>query len=368
MILHVSKSPSSNEVGYISFPADAGKVRYAMIGLEEFGGWAPAYIIGGDGAAKVPAGYIERDALFSETGVQKLNQLAGLVDAMDLDTQKVFAGALRAESINGLDDVLRVASSLGQYEFIEGVTTDKELGGWLVEHGKAGVDFPREVWPYLDYAGIGRSYYADHGGAYTPSGYVKRREVIQTQEAAKQPNFALTLASPTSTHRLNLPATDDGMEQAKRALRLDDLGSAVIKNVEIDYPWAHLLDMDSITLQDAHILAKCVQEMTAQELRVFGAVLEAEQPSSFSDANLTAMYLDDYELVEDSEREYGREALRKAGADDEILDMLDGFTDFDALGRSEMEADGVRETSFGHVRRLSAPWPEQGAEIGQTMC
>ena len=38
MILHVSKSPSSNEVKHISFPTDAGKVRYAMIGLEEFGG------------------------------------------------------------------------------------------------------------------------------------------------------------------------------------------------------------------------------------------------------------------------------------------------------------------------------------------
>ena len=155
MILHVSKSPSSNEVGYISFPADAGKVRYAMIGLEEFGGWAPAYIIGGDGAAKVPAGYIERDALFSETGVQKLNQLAGLVDAMDLDTQKVFAGALRAESINGLDDVLRVASSLGQYEFIEGVPTDKELGLWLVEHDSTWADFPVEMRPYLNHAEIG---------------------------------------------------------------------------------------------------------------------------------------------------------------------------------------------------------------------
>ena len=189
---------------------------------------------------------------------------------------------------------------------------------------------------------------------------------MQAEET--RPTFALALVSPTSTCRLGLPAADDELEQAKRALRLDDLGSAVIKNVEIDYPWAHLLDMDSITLQDAHILAKCVQEMTAQELRVFGAVLEAEQPNSFSDANLTAMYRDDYELVEDSEREYGREALRKAGADDEILDMLDGFTDFDALGRSEMEADGVRETSFGHVRRLSAPWPEQGSEIDQTMC
>lgn len=231
----------------------------------------------------------------------------------------------------------------------------------------AGVYFPKPVLPYLDYAAIGAGYYADHDGAYTASGYVKHRKTTQTQKEEEKTAFALTLASPTGTCRLGLPASDDDLEQAKMALRLDNLGSTVIKNVEIDYPWAHLLDMDSITLQDAHILAKCVQEMTAQELRVFGAVLEAEQPSSFSDANLTAMYLDDYELVEDSEREYGREALRKAGADDEILDMLDGFTDFDALGRSEMEADGVRETSFGHVRRLSAPWPEQGPEMGQTM-
>ena len=178
----------------------------------------------------------------------------------------------------------------------------------------------------------------------------------------------LTLSSPTSTYRLGLPADDVDLKLAKRALRLDDLGSAAIKDVEIDYPWAHLLDMDSITLQDAHILAKCVQEMTAQDLRVFGAVLEAEQPNSFSDANLTAMYLDDYELVGGSEREYAIAALGYAGAGDEILELLDGFTDFDALGRSEMENDGVRETRFGHVRRLSAPWPRQEPEMGQTMC
>ena len=68
-----------------------------------------------------------------------------------------------------------------------------------------------------------------------------------------------------------------------------------------------------------------------------------------------------------NEGEYGREALRYAGAGDEILEMLDGFTDFDALGRFEMEQDGVRETSFGQIKRLSSPFPQQ-AEQGQTMC
>ena len=136
--------------------------------------------------------------------------------------------------------------------------------------------------------------------------------------------------------------------------------------MEIDYPWAHLLPTDAITLEDANTLAECVRAMTGQELRVFGAVLEVEEPRSFHEAGTIAMDIDDYELVSVSEREYGMEALRYAGAGDELLDILDGFTDFDALGRCEMETDGVRETSFGSVRRLSTPWPQQ-AEQGQTM-
>ena len=77
--------------------------------------------------------------------------------------------------------------------------------------------------------------------------------------------------------------------------------------------------------------------------------------------------MDDYELVDGSEEEYGREALRHAGAGDVILDMLDGFTDFDALGRFEMEQDGVLDTGYGQIKRLSFPFPRQ-AEQGQTMC
>ena len=370
MILHVSKSPSSNEVEHISFPADAGKVRYAMIGLEEFGGWAPAYIIGGEGPAQALTGCIPRDELFSETGVQKLNQLAELVDTMDLAAQKVFAGALALEHANGVDDVLRVAGSLDSYELLLNIKTDEELGHFLVDTGQitGKYVFAEAVRPYLDYAKIGAEQRRQLGGIYTTQGFLKHREAVQTQEAVKRPTFALTLVSPINTYRLNLPAVDNELEQAKRALRLDDLGSAVIKDVGIDYPWAHLLPMGSITLKDANTLAECVQVMTEQEQRVFGAVLEVEGPPNFSDAVCIAEEIDLYELVTDSEREYGLEALRYAGAGDEILEMLDGFTDFDALGRSEMEADGVRETSFGSVRRLSGPWPEQLEQQGQTMC
>lgn len=362
MILYVSNEYYGEGIP-IPFPATAEEVRKE---LEKLDAGVQPLFIRGNGPVWHFEDRLDPAALYQETGVEKLNRLAGLVDAMDLDAQKVFAGALRAESVNGLDDILDIASSLGRYEFIEGVTSDKELGGWLVEHGQAGVEFPEAVRPYLDYAGIGAAYYADHGGAYTPNGYVKRREVVQTQKETDRPAFALALASPAGIVRLDLPAQDDALEQAKRALGCD-LGNAAIRDVEIGYPWAHLLPRDAITLEDASVLAECVQGMTREDLRVFGAVLEVEEPRSFHEAGTIVMDIDDYELVSSNEREYAFAALGYAGAGDEILEMLDGFTDFDALGRSEMEADGVRETSFGSVRRLSAPWPRQEPELGQTM-
>ena len=363
MILYVSNEYYGEGIP-IPFPATAEEVRKE---LEKLDAGVQPLFIRGNGPVWHFEDRLDPAALYQETGVEKLNRLAGLVDAMDLDAQKVFAGALRAESVNGLDDILDIASSLGRYEFIEGVTSDKELGGWLVEHGQAGVEFPEAVRPYLDYAGIGAAYYSDHGGAYTPNGYVKRREVVQTQKETDRPAFALALASPAGIVRLDLPAQDDALEQAKRALGCD-LGSAAIRDVEIGYPWAHLLPSDFITVEDANTLAECVREMTEEELRVFGAVLEVEEPRSFHEAGTIAMDIYDYELVDSSERGYAITALRYAGAGDEILEILEGFTDFDALGRSEMEADGVRETSFGSVKRLSAPWPQQEPELGQTMC
>jgi len=52
-----------------------------------------------------------------------------------------------------------------------------------------GVDFPAQARPYLDYAGIGAEYCSSHGGAYTPQGYVKRREAAQTQAVDDKPAF-----------------------------------------------------------------------------------------------------------------------------------------------------------------------------------
>ena len=58
--------------------------------------------------------------------------------------------------------------------------------------------------------------------------------------------------------------------------------------------------------------------------------------------------------------------LRRIGADDEIIDTIDGYMDFAQLGTDSLAEDGVRRTESGLVRRLSNPFPPE-PEIGQTM-
>ncbi len=66
-----------------------------------------------------------------------------------------FSGILDCRSISTIGDVTEAADSLQLYECFPGVTCSRELGGYVVENGI--MEFPRKVWPYLDYHGIGKN-------------------------------------------------------------------------------------------------------------------------------------------------------------------------------------------------------------------
>ena len=98
----------------------------------------------------------------SEADIRKLNDLAARIDGMGQREQHIFSGALDAESPNSLDDILRIADGLDQYELIDTVASDRELGGWLVENGRLGAYVPESLRPYLDYVAIGAEYLGKH--------------------------------------------------------------------------------------------------------------------------------------------------------------------------------------------------------------
>ena len=76
--------------------------------------------------------------------------------------------------------------------------------------------------------------------------------------------------------------------------------------------------------------------------------------------------LDDYEHFSDDLEAYGKTVLRRIGADDELIDTIDGYMDFEKLGEDAMVDDGVRRTEFGLIRRCSSPFSEEthGLEMG----
>ena len=312
--------------------------------------------------------------LDSDPTFQKLNQLAETIDELNAVERYHLSKSLDPELQQSLDNVLRIAAhvkpgSMDCYEIIPDVTSHEELGKWLVEHDHLGNKVPEALRPYLNYRSIGIDYCNEHEGEFLTDGYTGIRSRAMEQVMEEQGILHLTLTTADRWYYLTLPASSEEMTQAKRDLDVEDFSQAGITAVKFSASQLDgLLPLDTATVEDANTLALCLQEMEQEdgELLKFCAVLEVEQPDTFVEAVSIAMDRDDYERVLEDMDEYGKQVLRRAGADDEVIDTIDGYMDFAQLGRNSLEEDGVRRTEFGLVRRLSSPFPPE-PEIGQAM-
>ncbi len=365
---------SANEGVILDLPATPAEVSEAFSWFERLGVDPSAVRIAGVNSPVPNLGpYILRANIHEPAEMKKLNELAEAIEQMDDREWDIFAGALDAESINGLDDVLKISKRLGDYIILPNVKTDTELGRILVDTGYK--NFPENVQPYLDYRAIGAEYYAENGGAYGPGGYVRRKSSLEQAPEQRDALITLYLLTPRVTatianpYRLALPATDEELEQAKEQIDVEYFTEATIVKVEFGKPYlAELIPQECICVEDANELALGIEEMQQRdgEMLKFLAVLSVEQPETISDALRFAINLDDYERITAGTYEYGQSVLRRIGADDELIDTIDGYMDFEKFGEDSMVEDGVRQTEFGLIRRCSCPFPEEapGQQMG----
>jgi len=334
----------------------------------------PVLIYGTESQIPILRYHLQSVKLDNDATLQKLNHLAETIDGMNAAGHYHLSKSLDTQFQQNLDDVLQIAahiktSSLDCYEVIPGVTSHQELGRWLVEHDRLEDRVPEALRPYLDYRSIGIDYCNSHEGEFLADSYTGIQSGAMEQVLEEQGVLRLTLSTAKGTFPLSFPASDERLEQAKRALDVEDFAQAGITAVKFSSPYLDgLLPLDTITVEDANTLALCLQEMEQEdgELMKFCAVLEVEQPGAFTEAVSIAMDRDDYELVPEDMDEYGKQVLRRTGADDEVIDTIDGYMDFSRLGEDSMAEDGVRRTEFGLARRLSKPFPP-APEIGQAM-
>ena len=301
--------------------------------------------------------------------LDELNELAERLNGMDEQQLFTFEGALNAESINGLEDIFHIADSLGDYVFINGVTTEKELGEFLVASGYK--DFAEAAKPYLDYAAIGTEYYAERGGAFTVHGYTLRRSSAQslTARQEEEPIFRVNLQTREMRLQrvkpvmLELPASETRMRFVKNALNIQDFSEAVVESAYC----VNRLFLRTIPLQspDVGLLAELAKRLSwiltqGDEFKML-SILSAKKPSTLETALRLTEELDSYEFLRISEEDYGKAALLELCGDEEVLDVLDGFIDWQNFGLYMMEQDGVVFTQYGAIRRVEPEQPMQDA-------
>lgn len=367
MILNLTRGNSSLRVP-LHLPATPAEIGEAYAKLDTIKPDDRQTHIAG---ATTGVGTLDRWLFRKKPDLTKLGDLAEKLDGMDETALKTFDGALTGAAFESIDDVLRIADSLGDYIFIHGVTTEKELGRFLVDSGYKG--FPEDVVPYLDFAAIGIEYHAEHDGAFTGDGYTLRKSSAEPSLIPRKQAEVFRVYLRTQGMReldlpprmFKLPASDQETREMKNRLNIEDFAEAAIISVScMDDALAKVLPQDLLDVDLLDQFADQYVDAVAEgEREKCLAVLEIEKPATLDTAASLLSELEHYTLLPDDAEAYGKEALTRAGATEELMAELDGFMDYEAYGIYMMEADGVRITDYGLLRREGNPFPDMDMGI-----
>lgn len=372
----LSLSSGDNQVGQMELPMPLDEMnrRIEKICVESQTNRSLIRIFNVESPIRGMGWYLRPTKLDNDEALEKLNQLADALGRMDTEKLHHLSRAL-AECGQGLDEVLQAASHIersvpASYEFIPNIARDQDLGRWLVDHDRLDEKAPESLRPYLNYDWIGREYREAHDGVYLTNGYAGIQTGALEQVIEEQSVFQATLSANQNTFRLCFPASEEQLEQAKGQLGVDDFCRVDVLNIRAQDRMSSLMEMlpaGLVTVEELDALADCIQRMEREDGNIlkYCSALEVETPTTFSEAVTIAMDIDDYERVPEDMDEYGKQVLRRAGANDEVIDTIDGYMDFAQLGEDSMAEDGIRRTEFGLVRRISTPFPSE--DMGQTM-
>ena len=107
---------SANEGVNLDLPATPAEIGEAFSWFERIGvDLSTVRIAGVNSPVPTLGQYILRADIHDPGQMKMLNELADFIGQMDDREWDIFAGALDAESINGLDDVLKLSKRLGDY-------------------------------------------------------------------------------------------------------------------------------------------------------------------------------------------------------------------------------------------------------------
>lgn len=133
--LHITRTDDYEGV-YLPLPATPAEIGEAWAELDAISDdVASTHIVGAISDVWGIGQYLKNADVNGPGQFEKLNRIAEIIGNLDRDGCRIFEGALNAESVNSLDDIIAIGERLEQYLLIPDATTDRELGVYLVENG-----------------------------------------------------------------------------------------------------------------------------------------------------------------------------------------------------------------------------------------
>ena len=242
MILLTLSRGKGKETVRLQLPASPAEIGEAFASLDRISLDTTATAIL-DVSSNVPVLYqclYDVDVEDSEQ-FQKLQKLAERTEALSPAKAAIFSGALDAEHVWNLDGALTVADRLDEYMLVNNVSSDSELGIYLVNKGIT--PFPNRFKPYINYARVGAEYREKHGGAYSSGNYVQKKTPELLENETLDGVFRIWMENPcpvrvqSETAQITLPATFEQLESARQLLGVDSLNMAKLARVEALRPY-----------------------------------------------------------------------------------------------------------------------------------
>lgn len=370
--------PRENATVTIDLPCPVEKINEAIKGLYGLygdleGNELPINITGYLCEVEEVFRHISQTNVKGKDGLEKLNIIAGKLEKMDGRQRDIFGGALKIEKPTSLDDIIRVANSLGNYTLTPHLTREEELGVYVVNNGK--MKFPDYVLPFLDRAAIGRHYNREHGGALTPSGYVQKAADGQEQGWEPEPPdtlspylvISLTAPKADAPVTLKLPATDERLDWTMALLGIGEFAEADILKIESCTRYLDgFVELDCPSIEQMNEVAQYCEDWLCEDedQTKLLAVCEAVGADTWQGLLNIIKHLDEYQLYDaKDEDDFGRQVASEQIDDgDDPLTVLEGYIDFTSFGRYKMKEDNARHTSYGYVVSFGEPFPQLDQE------
>lgn len=242
MILLTLSRGKGEETVRLQLPASPAEIGEAFASLDRISLDTTATAIL-DVSSNVPVLYrclYDVDVEDSEQ-FQKLQKLAERTEALSPAKAAIFSGALDAECVWNLEGALTVADRLDEYMLVNNVSSDSELGIYLVNKGIT--PFPDRFKPYINYARVGAEYREKHGGEYSSGNYVQKKTPELLENERLDGVFRIWMENPcpvrvqSETAQITLPATFEQLESARQLLGVDSLNMAKLTRVEALRPY-----------------------------------------------------------------------------------------------------------------------------------